>query len=80
MKKANGSAVERQGVGVRVTGNYEPGAIREAVEKVLDEPSFSKRAQTVAGVLHKRGYVDNVPRIADACCRIISLGRADPVL
>jgi hypothetical protein len=76
----NGGAVERQGVGVRVTGDYEPGAIREAVHKVLDEPSFAKRAQIVANALHKRNYVDNVPRIADACCRIISIGRAEPVL
>jgi len=76
----NGSALERQGVGVRVTGDYEPKAIREAVQKVLDEPSYGERAQIVADVLRKRNYVDNVPRIADSCCRIISFGRAEPVL
>ncbi len=76
----NASAVERQGVGVRVTGDYEPKAIGEAVHQVLDEPSFMERAQIVAGALHKRNYVDNVPRIADSCCRIISIGRAEPVL
>ena len=76
----NGSAVERQGAGVRVTGDYEPEAIREAVHKVLDEPSYTERAQVIAHALHQRNYVDNVPRIADSCCRIISIGRADPVV
>jgi len=75
----NGSAVERQGTGVRVTGNYESEAIGEAVHKVHDEPSYVERAQIVANALHKRNYVDNVPRIADACGRIISFGRAEPV-
>lgn len=76
----NATAVSRQGAGVRVTGNYEPQAIQDAVHQVHDEPSFNERAQVVAGALQKRNYADNVPRIADSCCRIISVGRADPVI
>ncbi|UCH74044.1 MAG: hypothetical protein JSU82_17285 [Rhodospirillales bacterium] len=70
-------ALEELGVGVKVSGNFAPGAVADALNTVIDDPQFAERAGEFAETLRGRGPIDNVERIVQGCLRIVSLGRAE---
>ncbi len=72
-------ALEELGVGIKVSGDFSPKSVVDALHKVIEDPGFGQRATEFAETLRSRGPVDNVDRIVRGCLRIISLGRAERV-
>ncbi len=70
-------ALEELGLGIKVAGNFTPKAVVDALNRVIEDVEFGRRAVEFAKKLQARGPVDNVERIVRGCLRIISLGRAE---
>ena len=75
-----GGALTKMGVGLVVPGNFKKEDVVEAVHKIVDDPTYRDNALALAEDIQKRGYGDNVQRIVEGCERIISFGRAEPLV
>ncbi len=64
------TAIEQLGVGLAMKANFTEADVVAALQRVLDDPGFSQRAQAFATTIAGRAYGDNIARIADRCAGI----------